>query len=65
MPRVTVLTAAYNRAELMRETLDSVLSQDYPDFEYLVLDDGSPDHTIDVLKEYARTWYLQSRLQYG
>jgi glycosyltransferase involved in cell wall biosynthesis len=53
MPRVTVLTAAYNRAELMRETLDSVLSQDYPDFEYLVLDDGSPDHTIDVLKEYA------------
>lgn len=51
-PLVTVITPAYNRADYLPETLDSVLSQDYPNLEYLVLDDGSKDNTVEVLRTY-------------
>ena len=51
-PLVTVVTPAYNRAGLIGETIESVLSQDYPNFEYIVLDDGSTDETIAVIRNY-------------
>lgn len=51
-PLVTIITPAYNRADLVAETIDSVLSQDYPNIEYIVLDDGSTDATLDVIKRY-------------
>lgn len=51
-PRVTVLTATYNRAGLLRETIDSVLRQTFPDFEYIVASDGSTDDTREVVESY-------------
>jgi glycosyltransferase involved in cell wall biosynthesis len=51
-PRVSVITPAYNRASLLDETIQSVLSQDYPNLEYIVLDDGSSDATLEVIKKY-------------
>jgi glycosyltransferase involved in cell wall biosynthesis len=51
-PLVTVITPAYNRADYLPETLDSVLNQDYANIEYIVLDDGSKDDTVAVLREY-------------
>jgi glycosyltransferase involved in cell wall biosynthesis len=51
-PRVSVITAAYNRASLLDETIQSVLNQDYPNLEYIVLDDGSTDATLEVIKKY-------------
>jgi glycosyltransferase involved in cell wall biosynthesis len=51
-PLVSIVTPAYNQAEFLRETIESVLSQDYPRIEYLVLDDGSTDETPQVLAEY-------------
>ncbi|MEQ8671995.1 MAG: glycosyltransferase [Aggregatilineales bacterium] len=51
-PLVTVITPTYNRADLLAETIDSVLSQDYANIEYLVLDDGSKDDTVELLKTY-------------
>lgn len=51
--RVTVITPTYNRADLLRETIESVLHQDHPDIEYIVLDDGSSDDTASVLERYA------------
>jgi glycosyltransferase involved in cell wall biosynthesis len=53
MPRVTVITAAYNAAEYLAETIESVLAQTYSDFEYIVVDDGSDDATPDIIAEYA------------
>ncbi|HEX3558697.1 MAG TPA: glycosyltransferase family 2 protein [Pyrinomonadaceae bacterium] len=50
--KVTVITAAYNRADLIEETIESVLGQDYSDLEYIVLDDGSTDATLEVIKKY-------------
>lgn len=52
LPLVTIITPAYNRAGLIVETIESVLSQNYPNLEYLVLDDGSTDNTLEIVKRY-------------
>jgi len=54
-PRVTVITPTYNRADLLAETIDSVLGQRYPDLEYLVIDDGSTDGTREVVAPYLQS----------
>jgi len=51
-PLVSIVTPAFQMAHFIRETLDSVFSQDYPKIEYIVMDGGSTDGTIDVLREY-------------
>ena len=50
---VTIITPTYNRADLLPETIESILDQDYPFIEYLILDDGSTDDTQAVLKRYG------------
>lgn len=52
-PRVSVVVPAYNNAEFIAETLDSVLAQDYQDFELVVADHSSDDATGEVLARYA------------
>ena len=47
---VSVVTLTYNRAHLVEDTIRSVLAQDYTDFEFLVVDDGSEDHTEEVIR---------------
>lgn len=51
-PLVTIVTPAYNQAEYLAETIDSVLAQDYPNIEYIVIDDGSTDRTREILHQY-------------
>lgn len=53
LPLVTILTPTYNQAAFLEETIRSVLDQDYPRLDYLVLDDGSTDGTAAVLDRYA------------
>jgi glycosyltransferase involved in cell wall biosynthesis len=52
-PTVGVATPSYNAAEFIRDTIDSVLSQDYPHVRYVVMDGGSTDGTLDVLRSYG------------
>ena len=52
-PRVSVLIPTYRYAGYLRETLDSVLAQEFTDFEVLVSDDCSGDGTAEILREYA------------
>ena len=50
MPRVSVIIPAYNRAQYILETLESIFAQTYTDYEIIVIDDGSTDDTRDVLQ---------------
>ncbi len=51
-PLVSIVTPTYNQADYLAETIESVLSQTYPNIEYIVLDDGSTDNTYEVLKRF-------------
>src|SRR5690349_8614766 len=52
-PSVSIVIATYNRRDWLRLAIDSVLAQDYPDLELLVMDDGSADETPELLAAYA------------
>jgi hypothetical protein len=62
-PRLSIVTASYNRARYLAEAIDSVFSQAYPNLEYVVVDGGSTDGTAElVAKNAARlSWWVSER----
>ena len=60
-PLISIIIPTYNRAHLIGETLDSILLQTYPNWECIVVDDGSADNTADVMRDNIKN---DNRFQY-
>jgi len=65
LPKISIITPSYNQAEFIERTIESVLSQDYPNFEYIVMDGGSTDGTVEILKKYGKKIIWRSEKDKG
>lgn len=65
-PRITIVIPSYNYGQYLEACLDSILSQNYPNLELIVMDGGSTDNTVEILKRHEKhLYYWQSRPDAG
>lgn len=60
-PKVSVITPSLNNAIYLKDTIESILSQTFQNFEYIVVDGGSTDGTVDILKQYPQIRWISEK----
>ncbi len=65
-PKISIITPNYNGGKYLEETILSVLSQGYPNLEYIIMDGGSTDNSLDIIKKYeSQLYYWESQPDKG
>lgn len=53
-PRISIVTPSYNQGQFLEETIRSVIYQNYPNLEYIVMDGGSTDNSVEIIEQYKK-----------
>jgi len=62
-PKVSIITPSFNQGRFLEESIRSVLEQTYPNIEYIVVDGGSKDESVDIIKKYQQrfVWWVSEK----
>lgn len=54
LPKISIVTVNYNKGEFLEDTIKSVISQNYPNYEYIIIDGNSTDNSVDIIKKFEK-----------